>query len=117
MEVKQKFVLAKGMHITHLNIRSLWNKIDLIKLFLQKSNISIATLSETWLNEGIPTSLLNIDGYSFERLDRKVEKSCGGVGIYIRSDLMYSNTKYCNHNVMANRLSGLTVCPGAGMAR
>ena len=41
----------KGLRIAHLNIRSLFPKLEMIKEHLLASNIDILLLSETWLKE------------------------------------------------------------------
>ena len=62
--------------IGHLNICGLLGKLDLLTLFIEKHNFDIFGVTKSLLNENIPTSLLNIKGYSFERKDRgqKVRK-------------------------------------------
>ena len=50
--------------------------------------IGIFGLSETHLHEDINSSEVNIDGYKFERSDRK-NGAGGGVGCYVRDDISY----------------------------
>ena len=73
--------------IGHLNICGLLNKIDLLSLFIEKHNFEIFGITESLLNENIPSSLLNIKGYSFERKDRG--QKGGGVGVFIKSNIDY----------------------------
>ena len=93
-----EFKGIKGIHITHLNVRSLLHKIDSFRIFLDDSNISIATLSETWLSEAIPDSLVNIPGYTLLRNDRKTKsnnghtKTGGGVALYVKDHLPFDDT-------------------------
>ena len=54
--------------ILHQNIRGLAGKKDLLEDFIQ--NIKIFAVTETLLQDTIPTSLVNIRGYVFERNDR-----------------------------------------------
>ena len=70
--VSNTFEGIKGTHITHLNIRSLVNKIDIFRQYLSNSNISIAAISEseTWLHKLIPGYMVNIEGYQLFRSDR-----------------------------------------------
>ena len=85
-------VKHKGLLVTHLNVRSIWNKIDLLKTTFNKFNIDIITFSETWLNEVIPNELIDFERKEIIRNDRKwknVEssdtiKKGGGVCMYIR---------------------------------
>ena len=83
----------KGLLVTHLNVRSLWSKIDLIQTTFSKFNIDIITFSETWLTEVIPDDLMEINGYDIFRQDRKwndddsiTPKKGGGVCLYIRKE-------------------------------
>ena len=81
----------RGIHITHLNIRSLWNKFDIFRQQLANSNIDCMTLSETWLNSNIPDNIISIPGYNIFRLDRQTLnpvtnkiKVGGGTAIYVK---------------------------------
>ena len=95
-----KFNGTKGLHIIHLNIRSLWANYEFFKHYLSASNVACATLSETWLHENIPSTLLSIDDYDLVRQDRTVRntatnktKSGGGLAIYIHNSLTYSTSE------------------------
>ena len=86
----------KGLNIMNLNIRHLKPKLDDIKILLQPSNkIDILGLCETFLHDDIPDSILGVDGYTFERRDRKTcttvndKHKGGGVLIYIAEHLDY----------------------------
>lgn len=61
---------AKGMHIIHLNIRSLLPKIDLLRAWLTYNKPHVITLSETWLNSNISDDEVAIDNYTLYREDR-----------------------------------------------
>ena len=65
------FTGIRGLHYVHGNIRSLFHKMSQIKQYLLDSNISCLGLSETWLTDNIPDSMLYIPGYQLIRLDRK----------------------------------------------
>ena len=51
---------AKGLHIAHLNVRSLVNKWDNIKANFMNSGIHVLTFSESWLHELLPTNLFDL---------------------------------------------------------
>ena len=53
---------GKGLHFVHLNVRSLLakNRFDMLKAQIVNSNISIFTVSESWLNHKIPSSMIAI---------------------------------------------------------
>ena len=55
------------------------------------------TFSESWLTYNIPDAMIGIEGYNIIRMDRKWNeenkvgiKKGGGVGLFIRDDLTYS---------------------------
>ena len=84
----------RGLNLVHLNIRSLWNKIDLFKTTFKSSNVDILGISESWLSNAIPDALVNIPGYTILRQDRKYSgndatqiKKGGGVCLYIHDQL------------------------------
>ena len=86
----------KGLLVTHLNVRSLWNKIDTIRTTFSRFNIDIITFSETWLTKDLPNELVDLQGYELLRNDRnwveidkdKIKKG-GGVCIYLRKDFKF----------------------------
>ena len=43
--------LGRGLKVAHLNIQSLGNKIDQVKLLLHCNNIDVFCVTETWLND------------------------------------------------------------------
>ena len=79
---------SKDFSIVHQNIRGLLGKKELLADFILKNNIKIVGVTETLLNDSIPSPFVNINGYSFERRDRGA--SGGGVGVYIKSGVDYS---------------------------
>ena len=71
--------------IGYLNINSISNKFDQLKLFVQ-GKVDILIVTETKLDSTFPTSPFVIDGYSEPyRFDRN--RNGGGVLIYIREDI------------------------------
>ena len=99
-----------GFKISHLNIRSLTNKIDQLRIDLPNSGFDIFTISETWLNHLVEDKLVSIQGYSLVRADRKAKrpngqvKVGGGLGIYTKTDLQIDSNKYINLNISTNHL-------------
>ena len=95
---------GKGLHFMHLNVRSLLakNKFDMLKAQITNSNISILTISESWLNTKIPTSMINIPGYISSRLDRPKTRSTRGGGLitYIADHLSFDDSKFEHLNLM-----------------
>ena len=79
----------KGFKLAHLNIRSLPKKVDQLRILVSLSNIDVITLSETWLKPHLHTGIYDIDGFTCNRLDRKVRagkrKRGGGLITYINN--------------------------------
>ena len=65
----------------HVNVRSLFPKIDVIRIWAKTTNEDIMVLSETWLKKFVKCS---IDGYTVFRADRMSKG--GGVTIYVKSE-------------------------------
>ena len=71
--------------IGNLNINSISNKFDQLKLFVQ-GKVDILIVTETKLDSTFPTSQFMIDGYSEPyRFDRN--RNGGKVFIYIRENI------------------------------
>ena len=108
--------LGRGVHISHLNTRSILNKHDLIKIQLEQMGFEIFTFSESWLTEYVNDDLIHIDHYNLIRLDRnwnegrsKMPKRGGGVGAYIHEDLVYNAESYATYNVSKKHIECLWV--------
>ena len=88
------FINKKGFKILHQNVNGIYKKLDQIKTFLSdsKNSIHVVGFSETHTNSTVSDAELNIQGYSFERLDR-TNGSHGGVSLYIRDDIQYQRRK------------------------
>ncbi|XP_062601194.1 uncharacterized protein LOC134262888, partial [Saccostrea cucullata] len=64
-------------------------KIEEIKILLQnKQDLNILGLCETFLNDNISDSELNIDGFEMERKDR-ILRAGGGIVVYISDNIRY----------------------------
>ena len=61
---------AKGILIASLNIRSVMQHFDEIKLILEHRDIDILLLQETFLYSSISNAVIEIDGYNLFRNDR-----------------------------------------------
>ena len=83
----------RGFHIIHQNCQSFKNKVDVVKLQIQNTGFDLFTLSETWLTDDYPDSLLSINKYNLIRIDRSWSepnsdkiKSAGGVLAYFYNE-------------------------------
>ena len=61
---------------------SLTPKIDEVAFTMKNHHCDIAAITETWLKESIPDTIVNIEGYQLFRRDRK-HKGHGGVCLYV----------------------------------
>ena len=71
---------VRGFKVQHLNVRSMVNNMDDIRMLI---NVKF-TISETWLNTSIADSEIEIPGYKFARKDRG-----GGTLVFV------INIEYC----------------------
>lgn len=77
---------SNGLRFIHVNVRSLLNKMDAIRLWTKTTDTDILVLSETWLKPSITNNMIHIDGYNIFRTDRA--NKGGGVAIYAKSSLV-----------------------------
>ena len=95
----------RGFHIIHQNCQSIKNKVDVVKLQIQKTGFDCFTLSETWLTDDYPDSMLSIDGYNIARHDRtwkntdnNITRKGGGVLVYIKNTLSFTTNELAHLN-------------------
>ena len=79
-------------HLTFLNLncRSLLPKLDDLRVFAEAQSPDVITLCETWLDDSIKNDEVAIEGYVLVRRDRN--RHGGGIGVYIRESLSFSQT-------------------------
>ena len=85
----------KGLHFVHLNIRSLLPKLDELRILARNTRAACICITETWLNNTVFDSEIQIAGYDIRREDRS--RHGGGVCIYIRSDLAFNQLDEPSH--------------------
>lgn len=96
--------LVKGLVIVHLNVRSLINKVDIIRYLISDSDIDCLCLTETWLRDIISDNLIHIEGYKLWRIDREVKDKNGkvirggGICIYLKDKYEGELIDLPNHN-------------------
>ena len=82
-------LIKKGLRISNLNVCHLLPKLDEIHLLLhERRSVDILSLCETFLNENVQNSTLDVDGFTIERKDRQ-GKLGGGILIYISNTIIY----------------------------
>ena len=87
---------SRGLHIVHLNVRSLIHKIDEIRLMFGNCKAAIISFSETMLDSSINDSEIEIENYTVIRKDRN--RNGGGVCVYVRADICFYVRTELNHN-------------------
>ena len=92
----------KKILLAHINIRSLRHKVHEVKHLLNKYDLAVLTVSETWLDDADGAGIADIDGYSLFRKDRS-GKAGGGVCIYVKHALK-AHVDKCNLELLWVRI-------------
>ena len=84
-------MLKKGFRLVHLNVRSLFKKMEQLRILLDSSNVDVFTISETLLNPSIYSSTVHLDGYIMYRQDRGISTRLkirgGGLLTYMPTEI------------------------------
>ena len=88
LQKKSDCFKKKGLHIIHFNARSLLTKHAYVCTLMVEFNAAIVCVTETWLDDLVMDSEIEVSGYVVQRKDR--ERSGGGVCMYIRSGLAFN---------------------------
>ncbi len=67
------------------NVRSLRYKIDELTAVLENNNIDVGCITESWLDDNIPTEAVDVNNYTCFRHDRSDGRRAGGIVCYVRS--------------------------------
>ena len=78
---------SNKLNIAHINIRSLRNKLDEIKLKLHIGRFDIFAVTETHLDRKISNRQLEIENYKIMRRDRDAATIGGGCLVYIANHI------------------------------
>ena len=76
---------VKGLKVIHFNIRSVFSKVDDLRVWAATYKPHVITLSETMLSSAISDEQICIDDYVLYRSDRI--RGGGGVATYVISSL------------------------------
>ena len=82
---------VKGIKIIHLNVQSLMNKMNQIRIFCSIILPHILCLTETWTRPDVDDIEIGITGYSMYRKDRADQRG-GGIIFYVSERLNYKTT-------------------------
>ena len=85
-DIRHEF--SKHLIVSHLNINSLRSKVAEIKELQRECQFDVLVLSETKLDESIKQEILDIEGYSCVRQDKR--SNSGGLLTYISNDIPFS---------------------------
>ena len=81
---------SNNLNVAHINIRSLRNKLDEVKVLMQVCRFDILAITETHLNQKISNKQLEIDNYKIVRRDRNSGAAGGGCLVYINNHICSS---------------------------
>ena len=95
--------------IAHVNLNSLPNKIAHVSYLLNQHSIDICAISESWLNNTLKSSILQIYNYDLVRSDSPSQIKKHGVAVYIRSSFKYNVISCDVPNVLIIFLCGFNV--------
>ena len=95
-----KVFSKRGFHMVHVNINSLFPKIDEIRAIADTTKASVIGITESKLDSTITDAEVSIDGYNHIRNDRN--RHGGGVACYIREDICYNT-----HSSLSKDIEGI----------
>ena len=75
-----------SMSLILANVRSICNKLDILKLFLVDHRLDILAVTESWGRPALLDAFLTLDNYTLFRQDR-CDRFGGGVFLLVRKDL------------------------------
>ena len=96
---------GRGLHIIHHNARSIKHDTDLFKFYIRHSEVGLYTVSETWLHDDTPDTLMHVNGYTLLRVDRNRlnhngdRMEGGGVAIYIKDGITFTQAGLSQFNI------------------
>ena len=97
------------LKICHLNIRSLMRNIEELRHIIDVSDpVHVIAVSETWLRPAVPSTLVELSGYTFIRNDRIGGRTGGGVGMYILNTLS-TRVIENDYDISSNRVEQLWI--------
>ena len=87
------FLFSCFVNICHVNLNSLMNKVNNVHDLLNRFDVDLLGVSETWLTSDVPDSFVSIVGYDLVRSDNPSLIKKHGVVIYIRNEIKYLNVQ------------------------
>ena len=103
--------MNQGFHMSHLNLQSIRNKIDVVRTHISLLNFDVFSFSKSWLDDRLDNSLLNVNGYNQLRHDRTwsdtdngIPKRGVGTGSYIKQKYNFSISGFEGYNYNSSYL-------------
>ena len=78
---------GRSIRYAHLNVQSLFPKLNAVRALIREHKIDILAITESWLNADVRDVDIFVAGYVVERRDRGARG--GGICFYIRDDFKY----------------------------
>lgn len=91
--IKAALPTLNSLNVCHINIRSLFGKVDALRDSLRGSGVHVILVSETWLTTDISDSMVHFPGYKLFRRDRNSSTRGGGVAMYVKCGISVSVLK------------------------
>ena len=88
----------RGLRLFHLNICSLRNKVDELRLFCETHKPHVLSINETWLDESFSDEEIWLPGFNLLRKDRNCHG--GGLAVYIAEHLSFNRLDEANPELM-----------------
>ena len=79
---------SRGLHFFYLDTQSLLPKLSEVKILANKTRASVIAIPETWLDDTITDSEIELEGFNVIRNDGS--KKGGGVCIYIKNNIAFN---------------------------
>lgn len=80
------------LKVLQINIRSLWTRKDILETFIEKHNIQITIVCETWLKNN------NINFKNYNLINKNRDDGYGGVAILIKKDIKFNPIPQNNYS-------------------
>ena len=81
--IKAMSVGSKNLNIALINIRSLRNKVEEVRILLSVCRFDILSITETHLDKTISDGQLEVENYKIVRRDRRTQTNGGGCMVYV----------------------------------
>ena len=111
IRINSTLIQPKSVHLTTINTRSIWNKIDQFQHYLLKNNIDICAVTETWLKEDDEYELHEIPppGFKIISKPRSDGRQGGGIALIYKENYAINDHKI-NTNSQCMELSAFDLC-------